>query len=70
MTRKRDLRRRARLGVGEVVHSELVCLACGHEAEAWYRRPPEYFACPACGRRAAVRDEEQPYPPPPEPLTM
>ena len=71
MNRKqRDaLRRRAR-ATGPVIHTARTCLACGAEGEAYYREAPLLLRCDLCGKRAVVRDDDEPYPPPAEPLPM
>jgi ribosomal protein S27E len=62
--RQRDaLARRARDETGPRFQSSVTCVECGEEATATYRKPPLAFVCPGCGRRAALRDDDQPYPP-------
>lgn len=68
--RQRDaLRQRAR-ATGPVIRTALTCLSCGAEGEAYYREAPLMFRCDLCGKRAVVRDDEEPYPPAQDPLPM
>lgn len=67
---RKALARRARGEVGPIMRAEITCAACGFEGVAYYKRPPEAFRCGACGKRAALRDDNDPYPPPPEPLPV
>ena len=69
--RQRDaLRRRARDTTGPVFATELKCLSCGAEGVAVYREAPLILLCDICGKRAVVRDDEQPYPASPAALPM
>jgi predicted RNA-binding Zn-ribbon protein involved in translation (DUF1610 family) len=68
--RQRALAARARAGIGPVSRQGLHCLACGDALEAVYRQAPERIQCPSCGKRAAVRDDDEPYPQAPDRLPM
>lgn len=66
--RRRELARLAKAATGPVFRQDLLCMACHAELEAVYRHAAEVIVCPACGKRAAVRDDDDvPYPPPWQP---
>ena len=66
---RRALAQRAK-ATGPIHKSALTCLACGAERVATYREAPLLMKCDLCGKRAVVRDDDEPYPVGPDPLPM
>ena len=67
----RERAREAARATGPMFRADLECQNCGAKLEATYTVPRERFRCPQCGRNAAIRcGDDEPYPPPPEPLGM
>jgi ribosomal protein S27AE len=57
--RRAELRRRARAATGELMQSDVMCLACGWQAVMVYRHPRERWTCPECHARELVRDDDE-----------